>query len=129
MPGTPLEEWVEKAEGDVATAARESAVLDRPNWDAACFHAQQAVEKYLKALLVREGIPFPKAHDLSMLLGLAVARHPELHVELADVNWLTFSAVEVRYPGGASTRADALRAVQIMGRWRQRLRALLGLPA
>lgn len=44
-------EWVNKAEGDFATAAREMRARKSPNYDAACFHAQQCVEKYLKALL------------------------------------------------------------------------------
>ena len=46
-----VEEWISKAEGDRQTARREGNVIDSPNWDAACFHAQQAVEKYLKALM------------------------------------------------------------------------------
>jgi HEPN domain-containing protein len=44
-------EWVEKAEGDFATAKREIRVRKTPNFDAVCFHAQQCAEKYLKALL------------------------------------------------------------------------------
>lgn len=44
-------EWVEKAEGDYATAKRESRVRRNPNYDAVCFHAQQMAEKYLKAFL------------------------------------------------------------------------------
>jgi HEPN domain-containing protein len=38
--------------------------------EALCFHAQQAGEKALKALLVERKIPFPKAHDLEKLLAL-----------------------------------------------------------
>jgi hypothetical protein len=37
-------EWVEKAEGDYATAGRELRARRRPNYDAACFHAQQTHE-------------------------------------------------------------------------------------
>ena len=43
-------EWVEKAEGNYATARRESRVRKKPNFDAVCFHAQQSAEKYLKAI-------------------------------------------------------------------------------
>ena len=47
---TPLTvEWVEKAEGDRATALRELRASHAPNYDAVCFHAQQCIEKYLKA--------------------------------------------------------------------------------
>lgn len=38
-------EWIKKAEADAGTARREAAVKEAPNWDAVCFHAQQAVEK------------------------------------------------------------------------------------
>jgi HEPN domain-containing protein len=47
--------WVGKAEGAVRTALRELAVQEQPDWDGVCFHAQQAVEKYLKALLTSSG--------------------------------------------------------------------------
>ena len=44
-------EWIKKAERDAGTATRESLVEIDGNWDAVCFHAQQAVEKYIKGLL------------------------------------------------------------------------------
>jgi HEPN domain-containing protein len=44
-------EWVQKAEGDYATAGRELRARRYPNYDAACFHSQQVAEKYLKAFL------------------------------------------------------------------------------
>ncbi len=37
-------EWVNKAEGDYATAGRELRARKSPNYDAACFHAQQCAE-------------------------------------------------------------------------------------
>lgn len=44
-------EWFDKAMADAKTAEREGQVQQDPNWDAVCFHAQQAVEKALKALM------------------------------------------------------------------------------
>jgi len=41
-------EWIDKAEGDWTSAQREHRARQRPNYDAACFHAQQYAEKYLK---------------------------------------------------------------------------------
>ncbi len=35
------QEWIEKAEGDFATASREVRARLLPNYDAVCFHAQQ----------------------------------------------------------------------------------------
>jgi HEPN domain-containing protein len=63
-------EWVAKAEGDFATAGREVRARNTPNYDAACFHAQQAAEKYLKAVLQEHGSTVPRTHNLITLLEL-----------------------------------------------------------
>lgn len=123
----PSDAWVSKAEGDVDTALRELGVPERPNWDAVCFHAQQAVEKYFKAVLIKQGDPFLKTHDLAILMGLVAKRFPQLEADIEDLNWLTFAAVEARYPGEEATKEEAVRAVEVMQRWRLRLRNALGL--
>ena len=63
-----LKEWISKAEGDYFSALREYRARKQVNHDSTCFHAQQCVEKYLKAALVNLGIPFAKTHDLPELL-------------------------------------------------------------
>ncbi len=72
--GSPTEarRWLAKANEDLAVA---DIVLHAPhgaNW-AACFHAQQATEKALKAVLVAYGIDFPRSHALERLLALIPA--------------------------------------------------------
>lgn len=47
-----VREWLVKADADYATAARELTVIEGFNADAVCFHAQQCVEKLLKAILM-----------------------------------------------------------------------------
>jgi len=71
--------WLAKAENDLKTAAHTLKLgADCPT-DAVCFHAQQTVEKYLKALLVLRGIDFPKTHDIEELTGLvAPADRPDI---------------------------------------------------
>jgi len=64
-------EWVEKAENDWGSLRREIRARKNQNYDAACFFAQQCVEKYIKARLVEANVYFKKVHDLSYLLGLA----------------------------------------------------------
>jgi HEPN domain-containing protein len=108
------EEWIRKAEGDAGTARREACVPDGANWDAVCFHAQQAVEKYLKALLQQLEIPFPKTHDLAVLLNLALSQVPDLEALIPDIEWVSSFAVEFRYPGEDATQEDAEMALQIM---------------
>lgn len=118
-------EWVEKAEGDVRTANREMASGD-PNCDAACFHAQQCAEKYLKARLVEAHLAFPKTHDLETLLRLVIVVEPAWESLRSDLIWLTDSAVEVRYPGYSAGLAEAERAVAIAASLRRCARTSLG---
>jgi len=58
-----VQDWLRKAEGDFA-AAEHLLGLAQQDCFTAAFHAQQAAEKFLKALLVRHQIPFPKTHDI-----------------------------------------------------------------
>ena len=59
--------WFSKAESDLITAR---LLLEAGPYDNACFHAQQAVEKYLKGRLVLGEVPFPLTHDLQELQRL-----------------------------------------------------------
>lgn len=122
-----VREWVEKAEGDYFSALREYRARKNVNHDSACFHAQQCIEKYLKAVLVKFGISFAKTHDLLPLLTLCLPRHAPWHAWHDDVEWLSQCAVLFRYPGETATRADARKAVLIIRRIRPELRNALGL--
>lgn len=62
-------QWVLKAEEDMEIA-RSLAALAKPKRDGACFHCQQAAEKYLKALLQETGRAVPRTHELEDLLDL-----------------------------------------------------------
>ena len=59
--------WLRKAESDVVSM---EATLKAGSLDGACFHAQQAAEKYLKAFLVFHGTAFPYTHNLAELAQL-----------------------------------------------------------
>lgn len=50
-----VRQWVEKAENDLKNATHTLKLGRDCPTDTVCFHAQQCVEKYLKALLVWEG--------------------------------------------------------------------------
>jgi HEPN domain-containing protein len=108
-------EWLDKADGDFATASRERAVEDSPNHDAVCFHAQQAAEKYLKARLVEARIPVPRIHDLEALLDLAIAVESAWERLRVDLRALTSMGVEVRYPGFVADAEDAAEALRVAG--------------
>lgn len=61
------------------------------------FHAQQAAEKMLKALLAYQGIEFPLTHRLTDLIDLSKEHNIALPDRLEDVRFLTPFAVEFRY--------------------------------
>ena len=65
------------------------------------FHCQQAVEKYLKALLVRHQIEFPKTHDIAKLLDRVAAANANMAESLRNADVLKPFGVEVRYPSDA----------------------------
>src|SRR5713226_2993218 len=91
-------EWVRKAEADLVAARQLTAAKPRVN-DPICFHCQQAIEKYLKALLQELRVPIPRIHDLDDILDLLIPRDPTLQRLRLGLNLLTQYAVEYRYPG------------------------------
>jgi HEPN domain-containing protein len=120
------QEWVEKAEGDFATAQRELRARKSPNYDSACFHAQQCVEKYLKARLQEENVRFSKTHDLLVLLDLLLAVEPGWDSLRSDLQALTSFAVDFRYPGMTADRAIAKEALKICRTVREVVSVSLG---
>lgn len=120
------QQWVLKAESDLVTATL--AVRARINCptDAVCFHAQQCVEKYLKAMLVLNGIEVPRTHQLNIILALLP---PETRPELspAERSQLTEYAVSTRYPGDYDpiSLEEAREAVRIARRVRNAIRRQL----
>lgn len=122
----PTRAWVDKAEGDLLMA-RQSLAAAAPVFDGICFHAQQCVEKYLKAVLQEHGIRSQMTHDLSVLQAQVGDLVPELAAHVSGLQWLTTYAVEVRYPGMDANRDEAVQALTIAVGVRQVLRASLGL--
>lgn len=103
-PGSPLD-WLRHAASDLHLAKLGLADRDVLRNQVA-FHAQQAAEKSLKAVLADRKIHFPKTHDLEALIEI---------IQLAGIAWplatqhieaLSPFAVETRYPGGLAQISD-----------------------
>ena len=120
-------EWVDKAEGDFVTVTREYRARKSPNYDAACFHAQQCVEKYLKARLQEADLPFGRTHNLTALLDLLLPIEPLWEVLRSPLRTLTVFAVDVRYPGESADKAEAREALALCREVRRHVRVSLGL--
>ena len=120
-------EWVHKAEEDAAVAGRESRVRKQPSPGTVCYHAQQCIEKYLKAALQEMEQPIPKTHDLCALLDLCGVDRLGAVVDRDGLVSLTRYATRFRYPGEPATNDDAKLAIMLMRRYRTTLRAHLNL--
>ena len=75
----------------------------------ACYHAQQATEKTLKAALVAARIDPPRTHDLNQLRDL-LPEEWRLPGSSDDLQLLTGWAAKSRYPNGLDEFTDDLAA-------------------
>ncbi len=119
-------EWIDKAESDFAVMTRESRVRKHPAFDVVCFHAQQCIEKYLKARLCEADFEAGRLHDLVALLDRVLACEPLWEVFRADCAYLSDFAVAYRYPGESSSREQARDAVKRCRRIRLVARQSMG---
>ena len=122
-------EWVNKAEGDFASVLRETRARKTPNYDGACFHAQQCAEKYIKARLCDANMDFAKIHDLVALLEQVLPVEPMWEVHRKDFAYLCAFAITFRYPGESADKKTAKDALQRCRRFRQAARKSLGLQS
>ncbi len=84
------------------------------------FHAQQGVEKSLKAVLAARGVEFPFIHDIAGLTKLCREAGARLPGELDGADQLTPYAAGLRYDddvAGAVDRETALRWATAAVQW------------
>ena len=104
--------WLRYAEEDLITAEtylKDPRVPPRQS----CWHAQQAAEKALKAVLIFLQIDFRRTHDLNVLRDL-LPESWQLKTALPNLEDLNKWAVAARYPDDLreATEADASEAVE-----------------
>lgn len=87
--------WWRKGESDLINA--QMCLAANQALDTACFHAQQAAEKHLKAYMSFNGIEFPFIHNLEKLVDICAVRDPNFAVIKENAQSLTPFAIEARY--------------------------------
>lgn len=104
--------WLRDAESDLALASVKKTRKIR--YEHLCFHAQQAAEKAIKAVLLSLGADIPWTHDLAFLVDL-LPPTVNLPPSLLLLPVLTKYAVQHRYPGQdlPVDRRDYLKAVEL----------------
>ncbi len=122
FPGSPAD-WLRYAYSDLelARVRRPSKVL----FEGLCFHAQQAAEKALKAILIAKSVPPPKTHNIRTLLDL-LPQEVTVPEEIEDAASLTDYAVTNRYPGDFESvdeeeYKEAVRLAETVVLWVERI--------
>lgn len=118
VPGSPSD-WLVRAMSDLNLAR-----LSQPDGvllEDLCFHAQQAAEKALKAVLVANSAAVPNIHSIRRLIDLLPA-NLDLPEEVQNAAGLTDYAVSSRYPGDFEPVSDdehreAVRMAEAVVSW------------
>ena len=111
------EVWRQHAADDLRSA---EVLLGAKIYSMVCFHAQQAVEKSLKAMLAASGQPIPRIHNLMRLRRLVEdAMGSALGVDEEALMFLNDVYLDSRYPtdlgilpSGSPDAGDARRAYE-----------------
>ena len=111
--------YLEIADRDIVAFNK---MKDDPGFHATttCFHAQQGIEKCLKAVLALHGVAFRKTHDLDELVDLLVARHIPHPFGETTLSVMNPYAVLLRYEDvefAGVTPAEADKIVVLVRRW------------
>ena len=110
-------EWLAHAAADLHYARlgqKDSAALA----NLVVFHAQQAIEKALKAILVAHQVEFPKTHDLEQLREIIEGAGVAWPAALSKILEFTPFATQGRYPGfdDPVTAPEVEEAIAMAGR-------------
>lgn len=110
---------LERADDDIRLVRR--VVDDADIADAIVgFHAQQAVEKAIKAVLAAHEIEYAKTHALGYLIGLIEANEIDAPAAVLDASELSPWAVDFRYETDdepALDRAGTLALIEEIRNW------------
>jgi HEPN domain-containing protein len=122
LPPDDPREWLNRAHSNLARARIFGAGMSRED---ACFDAQQAAEKAIKAVFVLGGTKFPFIHDLEELLQRLAKTGIKVPKYLWDADELSRFAVMTRYPGVADPVTEreyrrAVRLAEAVVRWAER---------
>jgi HEPN domain-containing protein len=91
-----IKQWLLKAKEDLLVIDKltENEIIATSS---VCFHCQQAVEKFLKAFLITNGVEIKKTHNIEYLLSECT----DIDEDFKDIDPKELSdfGVDLRYPG------------------------------
>ena len=121
-----VRQWLIFADEDLILAKYGLTLASGIPYRLIAYHAQQCVEKHLKAYLVFRNIDFPYTHNISRLLELCTGS-ANWTEGIHDAEELTPFAITTRYPGEDEevTAEEAFRAIEIADHVRDTVREAL----
>jgi HEPN domain-containing protein len=123
-----IKDWIEKADHDLGSA--KVIYLHLPDYlDTIAFHCQQAVEKYLKALLIFYQIDFVRTHDLIYLLERISEKVEIDESRFQKAYLLSNFGVQIRYPNKIIklTKEEIESAIEISQEFRNYVLNMMGI--
>ena len=118
QPGDLARRFLALADRDIRTFQQLANIPDSDD-EAVGFHAQQAVEKCLKAVLARHRVEVHKTHDLQALLDLLAQRKLPMPPLAQEIKALSPFAVILRYDLIESESLDRNQAREILDKVRK----------
>lgn len=95
-----VSDWLSFGADDLRLARHSMTLENECPYRLIAYHAQQCVEKHLKAYLVFHGVDFPYTHNISHLLEICDQNTATNWLEeLKEAEELTPYAITARYPG------------------------------
>jgi len=112
-------EWLNRAQSNLTLARAQGQGIYLEDL---CFNTQQAAEKAIKALLIKQGVEFPYIHDITELLTLVESAGQQIPDSIRQAARLTRFAVFTRYPGitpltGREEYEQAVALAEAVVRW------------
>ena len=89
-------EWINRALSNLNLGKN---LIEGVNLEDLCFNFQQAVEKSLKAVLIKNNIKVPRTHSISELISILKQNSIKIPAEIEkNASVLSIYAVDTRYP-------------------------------
>lgn len=113
MSEVDVKEWLTLASHDADTAAL--LIKEKGHADIIIYHVHQAIEKLLKALIVKSNKTITKTHFLDKLLAQLLKDYPALAKVEGEILEINLYLPKLRYPSG--DRIDFEEAMDIYNKY------------
>jgi HEPN domain-containing protein len=116
----PKRDTRDRARVIAANAERDAVAVERMAPDAALadavvgLHAQQAAEKYIKAVLAHRGVTYRRVHSITYLLGVAEDNDVPAPPRAPELETLTPWAPQARYEDETDATLDREQAIELV---------------